>query len=170
MYAILSHMVLFDCKVCKERFPAFHPAYRPPSRLFNEIEVLKRGATGVATCNTEVSSWDDVPELQEELVAGCYGGTCLRCQLDMDKQLAVQGGDASNAAVVPRRSELNHMDPCFRFPVDDLKELFDGATVVEAMLVALEHMQVNFVTVARGLRKFRRSSHRILRHSLQGRA
>ena len=43
MHAILSHMVLFDCKVCKERFPAFHPAYRPPSRLFNEMEVLKRG-------------------------------------------------------------------------------------------------------------------------------
>ena len=50
------------------------------------------------------------------------------------------------------------MDPCFRFPVDDLKDLFDGATVVEAMLVALEHMQVNFVTVSRsGLRKFRRN-------------
>ena len=51
------------------------------------------------------------------------------------------------------------MDPCFRFPVDDLQWLFDQATMVEAMLVALEHMQVNFVTVSTtGLRKFRRNT------------
>ena len=50
------------------------------------------------------------------------------------------------------------MDPCFRFPWHDLKDLFDGATVVEAMLVALDHMQVNFVTVSTGLRKFRRNT------------
>ena len=50
------------------------------------------------------------------------------------------------------------MDPLFRFPYNALKELFDGATVVEAMLVALDHMQVNFVTVSKsGLRKFRRN-------------
>ena len=51
------------------------------------------------------------------------------------------------------------MDPCFRFPKDDLQDLFDGATLVEAMLVALDHMQVNFVTVRKtGLRKFRRNT------------
>ena len=51
------------------------------------------------------------------------------------------------------------MDPCFRFPFDDLKDLFDSATMVESMLVALEHMQVNFVTVSRtGLRKFRKNT------------
>ena len=51
------------------------------------------------------------------------------------------------------------MDPCFRFPVDDLEDLFSHATLVESMLVALEHMQVNFVTVSRsGLRKFRRNT------------
>ena len=50
------------------------------------------------------------------------------------------------------------MDPLFLFPLDDLKELFDGATMVEAMLVALEHMQINFVTVSRsGCKKFRRN-------------
>ena len=50
------------------------------------------------------------------------------------------------------------MDPCFRFP-DELQKLFDGATLVEAMLVALDHMQVNFVTVSSsGLRKFRRNT------------
>lgn len=51
------------------------------------------------------------------------------------------------------------MDPCFRFPWDDLKDLFDHATLVEAMLVALDHMQVNFVQVSStGLRKFRRNT------------
>ena len=51
------------------------------------------------------------------------------------------------------------MDPCFRFPVDDLQWLFDQASVVEGMLIALEHMQVNFVTVSStGLRKFRRNT------------
>jgi hypothetical protein len=76
----------------------------------------------------------------------------------MDKQLEDQGGDRERAVIVARRSELNHMDPCFRFPADELKDLFDGATMVEAMLVALEHMQINFVTVSvSGLRKFRRN-------------
>ena len=51
------------------------------------------------------------------------------------------------------------MDPCFRFPVDDLQWLFDQATMIEAMLIAREHMQVNFVTVSTtGLRKFRRNT------------
>ena len=41
-----------------------------------------------------------------------------------------------------------------------LKSLFDNATLVESMLVALEHMQVSFVTLAwsTGLRKFRRNT------------
>ena len=51
------------------------------------------------------------------------------------------------------------MDPCFRFPLDDLEWLFAHATLVEAMLVALDHMQVNFVRVSTtGLRKFRRNT------------
>jgi hypothetical protein len=76
----------------------------------------------------------------------------------MDKQLEDQGGDPCTAVIVPRRSADNRMDPCFRYPVDDLKELFEHATVVEAMLVALDHMQVNFVTLrGSGLQKFRRN-------------
>ena len=51
------------------------------------------------------------------------------------------------------------MDPCFRFPWHDLEELFAHATMVEAMLISLDHMQVNFVTVSKsGLRKFRRNT------------
>jgi hypothetical protein len=152
-------MVLFDCKVCKERFPTFHPAFVPPPALREKVEVLKHGANGLAACSIEVDSWDDWPDLDEDrVVAGCFGGTCLRCQKDMDKQLEDPGGDRERAVIVARRSELNHMDPCFRFPSDELKDLFDGATMVEAMLVALEHMQINFVTVSvSGLRKFRRN-------------
>ena len=77
----------------------------------------------------------------------------------MDEQLLDQGGDEERGEIVALRSAENSMDPCFRFPVDDLKDLFDGATMVEAMLVALEHMQVNFVTISKtGLRKFRRNT------------
>ena len=51
--------------------------------------------------------------------------------------------------LVGLRSAENHMDPCFRFPSDDLSDLFAQATLVEAMLVALDHMQVNFVQISR---------------------
>jgi hypothetical protein len=60
--------------------------------------------------------------------------------------------------VIAKFSEDNHMDPCFNFPYQELQELFDGATMIEAMLVALEHRQVHFVTCSSsGLRKFRRN-------------
>ena len=64
-------------------------------------------------------------------------GRCARCQVEMDafraKLLAV-GEDEDSVQVMARRSPENHMDPCLRFPWDDVKELFDGATVTEAML------------------------------------
>ena len=67
--------------------------------------------------------------------------------------------DCDGGQIVLLRSSENHMDPCFRFPWDDLQALFASATVTEAMLVALDHMQVNFVTVSStGLRKFRRNT------------
>ena len=123
------------------------------------MEVLKHGRDGLATCNTEVSEWDELPpfEVCDGLATSCTG-TCLRCQKDMDLQMRDVGGAEERGAVAPLLSAENHMDPCFRFPVDDLQWLFDQATMVEAMLVALEHMQVNFVTVSTtGLRKFRRN-------------
>ena len=47
------------------------------------------------------------------------------------------------------------MDPCWAFPHKGLQWLFEQATVVEKQLIALEHMQVNFVQVYRtGLMKF----------------
>ena len=140
--------VLFTCNHCKERFPAFHPAYVPPASIANEMEVLKHGRDGLATCNIEVSEWDELPpfEVADGLAMRC-SGTCTRCQKDMDLQLRDLGDGEGRGAVVVLRSEDNHMDPCFRFPADDLQWLFDQETVVEAMLIALEHMQVNFVTV-----------------------
>jgi len=160
MHAILSRMVLFHCKECKERFPTFHPAYVPPPTVANEMEILKRGKTGVAACTVEVHRWDELPPLEApDGVATCCAGICVRCQKDMDDCLKDQGGDPETAVIVALRSEDNHMDPCFRFPIDDLRDLFEGATLVESMLVALEHMQVNFVTVSwSGLRKFRRNT------------
>ena len=160
MHAILNSMVLFTCNDCKERFPTFHPAYAPPPRIAKEMELLKRHKKfGVAAVNVEVAKWDELPPLQPvDGLALCCSGTCLRCQKDMDEQLRDQGGDEEGGAVIALRSEENHMDPCFRFP-DELQKLFDGATLVEAMLVALDHMQVNFVTVSSsGLRKFRRNT------------
>mgnify|MGYP005650999903 FL=1 len=92
-------------------------------------------------------------------VAQSCSGTCRACQKDINQQTRVLGGDEGGNAIVVLRSEDNHMDPCFRFPADDLGDLFQHATMVEGMLVALEHMQVNFVTISTtGLRKFRRNT------------
>ena len=51
---MLTRMVMFHCTWCTERFPAFHPAYEPPDWL--PMELLKRGASGVAACNIEVAT------------------------------------------------------------------------------------------------------------------
>ena len=157
MHAILTRMVLFQCHECNERFPAFHPAYTPPPMIANEMEILRKGKSGVAACSIEVASWDELPDLEPEdgVAQRCFG-TCLRCRRDMDAMALEKGCED----VIPRFGHLNHMDPCFRFPFDDLKSLFDSATLVESMLVALEHMQVSFVTLAwsTGLRKFRRNT------------
>ena len=159
MHTILTRMVLFHCTVCMERFPTFHPAYEPPPSIAAKMDVLKRGSNGLAACSIEVHSWEEAPPFVEtDFIAGTHRGVCACCQHDMDKNLDDQGGDPGTAVIVPRKSADNNMDPCFRFPVDDLKELFEQATVVEAMLVSLDHMQVNFVTIRKtGLQKFRRN-------------
>ena len=33
MHTILSRMVMFECSWCRERFPTFHPAFKPPEWL-----------------------------------------------------------------------------------------------------------------------------------------
>jgi hypothetical protein len=88
-----------------------------------------------------------------------HTGERQRCQNDMQSPSKAQGEvEGTEVRVVAKFSEDNHMDPCFNFPHQELQELFDGATMIEAMLVALEHMQVHFVTCSSsGLRKFRRN-------------
>ena len=63
MHAILSHMCLFHCNECRERFPTFHPAYEPPPSVAKDMEILKRGVNGLAACSIEVARWDELPPL-----------------------------------------------------------------------------------------------------------
>ena len=155
--SILSSMVMFSCNWCAERFPTFHLAYEPPEWL--RLELLKRGANGVAACNIHVASWDTLPEFPPpDGLAAHHTGTCLACQADIEQQHAALPEESEPAGIVPKRSILNHMDPVFRFPYEELQQLFDSASLIESMLVSLDHMQVNFVTVYRTqLLKFRKN-------------
>ena len=156
MYAtrtILERLVLFDCTVCREVFPTFHPAYDPSQCV--DLHLLRRGAHNVAALNLEVAKWDSVPPFEasaeELLVADMYEGTCWACHVDMKSQMEALGGNTQS--IVPKRSHLNGMNPMHGFPGggvgQDLRELFSKATVLEAMLVALEHMMVNYVSAKR---------------------
>ena len=146
---------MFQCNVCLECFPTFHPAY-DPSEIVPELELLRRNPrTGIASCSVEVATWDDIPPLrcsdEDLLIASSHSGRCRLCDVDMQKQFEAEGGIEDR--IVPRRSYLNHMDPLYNFPLGsagaDLRELFTSATVFEGMLVALEHMQVHYATSKR---------------------
>ena len=149
MHTILTSMVMFRCWTCNERFPAYHPAFTPPQEL--SLELRKCGHSGVASCDVEVGQWDEVPPLFKSgnapLIAGSFTGMCKRCQRDIDSQRSsLSPGDAQAFVaiddVVPKRSFKNCMDPCWTFPHHELADLFRHATTTEAMLVALEHMQM----------------------------
>ena len=87
---------------------------------------------------------------EELLVAREYTGRCLNCHRDIHQELErlrKTDSAAQEADVIPLRGWQNRMDPCYRFPYHDLADLFAMATVTEARFVALEHMQVDFVTV-----------------------
>ena len=159
MHTILSRMVLFRCRDCNQRFPTFHPAFRPPSEL--EMLLLEKKQFGAPVCSVEVARWDTAPPLVESdedlLVASEYEGRCRVCDLDIKKFMKARGL-STEEGVIALRSAANRMDPCWNFPHEELAELFMHATVTEALLVALEHMQMDYVTVGRtGLSKFRRN-------------
>ena len=112
---MLERMVLFDCTVCRELFPPFHPAYDPTERV--ELQLFRRGPRNVAALNLEVADWDEVPPLEatgeELLVASVYEGTCWACHMEIKGQMETPGSNAD--CVVPRRSHLNRMNPMYRF-------------------------------------------------------
>ena len=152
---ILRNMVLFKCKICKPRFPTFHPARKPVESL-----------DCTAVCSVEVHEIDDhVPE-NARLAPFC-SGTCARCH----KNLQRVSGDRLLTGVATF-SDRNNMDPLAgmddaavldpaqlpaALPMDPLLQpddcrlrreymhLFRSATVVESMLVSLNHMQVDVV-------------------------
>ena len=159
MHTILSRMVLFRCRDCNQRFPTFHPAFRPPKEL--EMLLLEKKQFGAAVCSIEVARWDTRPPLVESdedlLVASEYEGRCRVCDLDIKKCMKTLGLPTEEG-VIALRSAANRMDPCWNFPHEELADLFMHATVTEALLVALEHMQMDYVTVGRtGLSKFRKN-------------
>ena len=83
-------------------------------------------------------------------------GRCQRCHMNIQAQLESNGGDT--AMVIPAFSYLNNMDPCWKFPLDELGDLFRNCTLTESMLVALDHFQVHFVTIQRTrLHKFKKN-------------
>jgi hypothetical protein len=151
-------MVLFRCKWCNERFQTFHPGFRPPEHL--DLELLRKTSGDAPLCSIEVARWDRLPKKPSEeteedlLIAQMYEGVCLVCQVDIDQQIK-----EGKTKIVPKRSYLNLMDPCWKFPHEELGELFAWATLTEAMFVALEHMQVTLCQVMKtGLQKFKRNT------------
>ena len=58
-HEILDNLVAFECTVCTEEFAAFHPAFEPPEEL--DMQLLKRGQSGVADFDMSVAIWDEMP-------------------------------------------------------------------------------------------------------------
>ena len=153
MHKIMSREVLFHCKVCRERFQTFHPAYDPIDMIDME---LRRGVgrTDVPACSIEVWTWDVMPALDAaDIIAPVHTGTCLACQRDVEEQqrkLAAQDGEERRLRPVPKRSFMNDMDPCWTplgsvfgeaFMAGEVRGLFQSLTVVEAMQMLYVQMQ-----------------------------
>jgi hypothetical protein len=158
---ILTRMVRFHCNTCTGRFPTFHPAFVPPPEL--GMHLLKKNLKdGCAPCNLEVGTWESVPPLKETaselLLAKTYDGHCLRCTEDVRLLRKAVGEHAREEDIIAKFGFQNEMDPAFTFPADQPQHLFDSATVIESMLLALDHMQVTYVTVrSSGLQKFKKN-------------
>ena len=75
-HTMLTRMVLFTCNTCKNRFPAFHPAFEPPPEV--KLDLLRPGVDGVAPCNIAVAEWDELPSTPDEsrLMAELCSGQC----------------------------------------------------------------------------------------------
>ena len=141
---ILNSLLLFHCQLCNERFVTFHPQHKPAFQL----ECL-------ATYPCEVAQWDDEPSERSKF-AELYTGLCKRCITDAAK---VQGDQLlAGIGVWSTENNMNLLHGLSLTETEqdfkELHELFNQATVVEEMLVALNHMQVSVCTVGTGARRF----------------
>ena len=154
---IMGSLVYFTCRECRVRFPAFHPKHEERVKGL-KLQVPRR-------CSNSVAIWDEVPEGNAILAARC-SGLCQDCADDLAK---VQNDSTLNGVVCFGRR--NAQDPLAGFPAMDevaslsmqVQELFRSASVLESMLVALNHMQVSVCTFASakdtrtGLPRFRKN-------------
>ena len=132
---ILNNMVLFHCTTCNARFPTWHPGedYQPDF----ELECLK-------TCSNDVHTWFTQPQHNGKARrhATLHQGLCVKCHRSLEKKK--EDNVLQDVAVW---SPANNWDPLFGLDVGaaykEWQELSRIATVQEAMLVALCHMQVN---------------------------
>ena len=128
---VLCNMVLFHCTTCNNRFPAFHPDHKPEFSL----ECPKN-------CSNDVHEWYDSPGAETTQHATLHRGQCERCHKSLQKvaEKPILNGVATFSA-------RNNWDPLFGLDVGaaykELLYLSQNATVVESMLIALNHMQVS---------------------------
>ena len=138
------------CSKCavlwRRRHPVIPDGYVVPAVLRNlELQITKR-------CRQDLAVWDaGIPPPPEDCVrrAPRCTGLCGACQKELDDKK-----DDPLLKGVVRFSARNHQDPLDGFPATDpvtllnieLHELFRQATVLEAMLVSLNHMQVSVCT------------------------
>ena len=129
----MAQLVMFRCVCCKEGFPTFPPGYQPSEEFGIELFSL---------CRSAVASWEAPAPLDAGVngVTDGYCGTCLRCQKDIVDQCSRMVGVGSG--VLSRRCFRNCMDPCWNFPREEYAALFGSLTFTEAVLVALDWMQV----------------------------
>ena len=129
--------------------------------FFDAMHQACRASSAKLWGNVEVAEWDELPPLEapeEELLAAEEHSGCRRRYfVDVQKERGRHGADAA-VAVVAKFGERSHMGPVWMFPQDELATLFQAASLTESMFVALEHMQVPFVTAQKTrLTKFRKT-------------
>ena len=150
-HTILGNLVHFQCKICKNRFVAFHPDHEPEPDMSLHI---------LTTYSNKVDTWDTLPPPGRSKVATFHKGRCKRCADSLKK---VEADDSLRNVVT--FSAPNMMDLLWGVPdvdaslgPDEARRLqalhycFDNATVVEEMLVALLHMQVDVCYLQQGRR------------------
>jgi len=136
---VLGNMVLFHCECCNNRFPTWHPRHKPEF----ELQCLK-------TCSIDVHTWKTQPGDETTQHATLHHGICMRCHKSKEKVK-----DDPLLQEVATFSARNNFDPLFGLDEGRAYKtwlrLAREATVVESMLVSLNHMQVS-VCYFRGFR------------------